>query len=138
MNESNHFTRFDKGAYEDEVKKRWGDTPHYQQSSKRWNLYSSDERHEIQLKGNSLMRAMVGEGEHSLPGDANIQQAIRSYLEYINEYFYDCDANCLKSLSEMWVNDDRFAKTFNKFKSNGAEFVHQAVQIFASDTTSPT
>jgi DNA-binding transcriptional MerR regulator len=138
MNGREYFSGFNESFYENEVKDRWGSTPQFQQSSERWNSYSIKKRNEIKLRGDSLIRAMVGEGEKSAPGDEDIQQAIRGYLDYVNQNFYDCDIDCLKSLSEMWVNDARFLKTFNHYRKNGAEFVRQAVEIFVGNSSEST
>ena len=60
-----------------------------------------------------------------------MQAAIGEYLAYFNKYFYACDAEFLRNLSDMWVADERFAINYERIREGGAKFIREAVHIFA-------
>lgn len=130
MTPDEFFNGFDPSQYEAEVHERWGDTWQYAESQEKWAAYSKDEKGAIKAQGDRLIIAMVGENPQAAPGDPEIQSAIADYLAYINKHFYACDHAQLRALADMWLADPRFSANFEKARTGGAEFVHQAVHIY--------
>ncbi len=73
---------------------------------------------------------MVGEDPTLTPDDPGVQTAIGEYHAYINQYFYNCDVEFLRNLSDMWVEDPRFAANYERIREGGAAFVREAVHIY--------
>jgi len=44
MNDNELFEGFDESEYAEEARQRWGDTPAYAESQKRWASYSADQK----------------------------------------------------------------------------------------------
>ena len=63
-------------------------------------------------------------------GDPDVQAAVGEYHAYINKYFYTCDVEFMRNLSNMWVEDARFAINYERIREGGAKFVREAVHIF--------
>lgn len=130
MTAKEYFEGFDETRYEAEVQERWGDTPQYAESQKKWASYSEEQKEAIKAEGGRLTVRMVGQGANVSPEDPDVQAAVGEYYAYLNQYFYTCDVEFLRNLSDMWVADPRFAANYERVREGGAEFVRQAVHIY--------
>jgi hypothetical protein len=130
MGDKEIFEGFDETKYEEESRQRWGHTPQYQEFQKKWAGYSKEQKDAIKVEGGQIAVRMVGKDANLSPDDPDVQKAIRDYLVYINKYFYSCDPEFLRNLSDMWVADARFAINYERIREGGAEFVRQAVTIY--------
>jgi len=127
------FTGFDETKYEEEARQRWGNTPAYQESQRKWAGYSKEMKEAIKVEGGEITLRMVGKDADLSPHDPGVQAAVGEYHAYINKYFYTCDVEFLRNLADMWVEDARFAINYERIREGGAEFVRQAVHIFCDD-----
>ena len=130
MTAKGYFEGFDESQYEEETRERWGDTPQYVESRKKWASYSKDQKDRIKAEGRRLAERMVGQDPNVAPDDADVQAAIGAYYDYINKYFYTCEVGSLRGLADMWVGDPRFASNYERIREGGAAFVREAVNIF--------
>ena len=131
MKEQEMFEGFDETKYEEEVRQRWGDTPQYAESQRKWASYSKEQKTAIKEEGGQFAIRMVTTNPNAKPDDVDVQAAIGEYLAYFNKYFYACDAEFLRNLSDMWVADERFAINYERIREGGAKFLRDAVYIFA-------
>ncbi len=125
------FEGFDESKYEEEAKERWGNTPQYEESRRKWASYSKEQKQAIKEEGSQFALRMVTANPDAKPDDPDVQAAIGEYLAYFNKYFYKCDAEFLRNLSDMWVADERFAINYERIRKGGAKFIRDAVYIFA-------
>ena len=130
MIDKEYFEGFDETQYEEETKERWGHTPQYAESQKKWASYSKDQKEAIKAEGGRLTIRMVTEDPSTSPDDPDVQAAIGEYHAYINKHFYACDVGYLRGLADMWVEDPRFAFNYERVRDGGADFVQEAVHIF--------
>ncbi|MGW8249289.1 MAG: MerR family transcriptional regulator [Anaerolineales bacterium] len=130
MTEKEYFEAFDETRYEEEVRQRWGGTPQYVESQKKWASYSKEQREAIKAEGGRITTRMVSQDPSASPDDPDVQAAIGEYHAYLNEYFYKCDVSFLLNLADMWVEDPRFAINYERIREGGAEFVREAVHIY--------
>jgi DNA-binding transcriptional MerR regulator len=130
MTAKEYFEGFDESLYEDEAKERWGNTSQYAESQKKWASYSQEEKEAIKAEGEALTKRMVSTDPNPALDDPDVQAAIGEYHAYINKYFYTCDVGRLRGLSDMWVQDPRFASNYERVRQGGAEFVREAVHIY--------
>jgi DNA-binding transcriptional MerR regulator len=130
MSEKELFSGFDEKEYEDEARERWGDTPQYKESRRKWSSYPDAQKEKIKQLGGEITRRMVAEDARAQPGDPAVQAAVGEYYQYLNRYFYTCDVEFLRGLADMWVQDPRFAVNYERIREGGAAFVREAVQIF--------
>jgi DNA-binding transcriptional MerR regulator len=131
MKEQELFEGFDENKYEEEAKERWGNTPQYVESRRKWASYSKEQKQAIKEEGGQFALRMVTTNSNAKPDDPDVQAAIGEYLAYFNKYFYACDAEFLRNLSDMWVADERFAINYERIREGGAKFLRDAVYIFA-------
>ena len=135
MKEQAFFKGFDASQYEDEVRERWGDSPKYFQSRKKWDSYSKDQKEAIKEEGRRITARMAGTDANTLPDDPEVQEAVSAYHAYINKYFYTCDIDSLRGLANMWVEDPRFAANYEEVREGGAKFVREAVRIYCDNNS---
>ena len=130
MGEKDYFEGFDQSEYEEEARARWGNTSQYAESQQKWASYSPQQQEDIKAQGNQLIARMVGADAGAAPEDANIQQAVGEYFDYLNRYFYTLDLNFFRNLADMWVADPRFAANYERIRPGGAAFVREAVHYY--------
>jgi DNA-binding transcriptional MerR regulator len=130
ISEEEYFKGFDQSEYEEEVRARWGNTSYYTESQQKWASYSPQQQEEIKEKGSHMITDMVGTDPSAKPEDTNIQQAVGAYYDYLNRYFYTCDLEFFRGLSDMWVADPRFAANYERVRPGGAAFVREAVHYY--------
>lgn len=130
MSPNEIFYGFDESDYEAEVRDRWGDSPQFVESRRKWSSYSEAQKEEIKRLGDDIARRMVTEDPNAKPDNPEVQTAVEEYYRYLNKYFYRCDQEFLRNLAEMWVEDPRFAVNYERIREGGAQFVREAVHLF--------
>jgi DNA-binding transcriptional MerR regulator len=130
MSARDYFEGFDETLYEDETRERWGTTPQYAESQKRWAGYSREQKETIKAEGGRLVTRMVAQDPDASPDDPEVQAAVGEYYAYLSHYFYACDLDFLRQLADGWVADPRFAINYERIREGGAAFVREAVHIY--------
>jgi len=130
MSDKEYFEGFDESEYEEEVKQRWGNTPQYAESQRKWGSYSEEQKQALKEKMGEITLRMVGTDAALTPDDPGVQQAVKEYFEFLNQTFYTCDLEFYRNLSSMWVEDPRFAINYERIREGGSVFVRDAVHIF--------
>ncbi len=117
--------------YEDEAKRRWGDTDAYKQSQAKTAGYYKDKWNDV-LAGMNGVFAEFAEckkcGE-SADSDA-AQQLVKKLQDYITASFYHCTNDILAGLGQMYVCDERFRNNIDSHGEGTAEFVSEAIKIY--------
>lgn len=130
MSEKEFFEGFDETRYEEETRERWGQTPQYAESQRKWSSYTKDQKEEIKAEGGKITERMVTENSDASADDPDVQAAVGEYYDYLNKYFYACEVGFLRGLADMWVQDPRFAVNYERIRKGGAAFVQEAVHIY--------
>lgn len=130
MSEKAYFEGFDETQFEEEVNQRWGNTPQYAESQRKWGSYTDAQKRALKERMGEITRRMVGTDPDLSPDDPGVQRAVNDYFEFLNQTFYACDLEFYRNLSSMWVEDPRFAVNYERIREGGAVFVRDAVHIF--------
>lgn len=130
MTAKDYFEGFDESQYEEEARERWGHTPQWAESQRKWSSYTQDQKEAIKQEGGRITKAMVGASADLRPDDPGVQAAVGEYYAYLNQYFYTCPVSFLRNLADMWVEDPRFAINYERIREGGAAFVREAVHIY--------
>ena len=77
-----------------------------------------------------ITEKMVGADVNLSPDDLDVQAAIGEQHAYINKYLYACDVAFMRNLTDIWVEDARFAANCEQICIGRAKFVREAVHIF--------
>jgi DNA-binding transcriptional MerR regulator len=131
--EETMFDGFDPSQYEDEARKRWGDTDAYKESARRAAGYREEQWREIKLRAQETVRlfaelkrsGQVADGE---PARAAAEQA----RLHIDRWFYPCSRDMHRAIGEMYVADPRFAANYEKVELGLTGYVRDAIVANAS------
>jgi DNA-binding transcriptional MerR regulator len=112
-------------AYQKEAQERWGHTDAYRQSAERTNHWSKADFQRIKDEGETFTKSLVEVMPYG-PTSAEAQAKIIEHRQSVN-VFYDCTDEIYAGLAEMYVADPRFAKYYNRFHPDLAQFMHDAM-----------
>ena len=117
--------------YETEAEERWGDTDAWAQSQARTAKFSKEQWIEIKAAGDDLNRrlaaAMTG---GAAPDSVEAMDLAEEHHQGI-QTFYDCPYPMHRGLAEMYVADERFAKTYNDVAPGLAVWLRDAINANA-------
>ena len=117
--------------YEAEACERWGATDAYREHEKKTKNYSKEKWAEV----NDGLTAIFGEfaackdngyDVHS----PEVQSIVGKLQEYITQNYYTCTNNILAGLGKMYVADERFTKSIDKYGEGTAEFAADAIEVY--------
>jgi len=116
----------------EEARKTWGDSPAWKESARRTADWKAADwarmKAEMKALGERLAAASSGK-----PEDPEAQEAIKAYHDFIDRTFYSCPASMFLGLSDLWVQDERFASTWNGMRPGLADFLHEAVRVYVEE-----
>lgn len=116
--------------YDSEVKGRWGSTDQYKEFTNK-----NKNKKELEIINNELIDLFneLGNLKQEPIKSEIVQNKIKELQEFITKKYYNCTDEILKSLGQMYVNDQRFKKNIDKAGGEGtAEFVNQAIIVYCN------
>lgn len=126
------FDQFDHSQYEEEVKKRWGDTEAYRQSAERMKGYSPADLERMKTEGAEIHARYTALLDVGTPADSPEAAAVaEAQRAYFHEWFYDCTPQLLAQVSHLWVSDPRFTANIDQVRPGLAAYEFAAVQAWA-------
>ncbi len=132
LEEATMFDGFDHSLYEDEVRERWGHTEAYRESARRAARYGEAEWAAIRAESEEIVRAfaqLLAAGE---PADgAATRDLAERHREQISRWFYPCSRDMHRRLGELYVGDERFARTYEQVAPGLANYVCEAITASA-------
>ena len=120
---------FDHAQYEDEVRRRWGDTDAYKESMRRTRRYGKNDWARIKKEGEAVVARLVdllAEGAYAA-GRAAMDLA-EEHRCHIDRWFYPCSHGMHRALAEMYTADPRFEEYFEKRAKGLAVFVQDSIR----------
>ncbi len=116
------------GEWAEEAERRWGDTDAYRESQRRTAAYTKDDWARLKVESDTQLRAMRDNLESGVAPDSPEAMALaEQHRQFLNRWFYDCGYDMHVGLAEMYVADERFAKTFDDVAPGLAQYVHDAI-----------
>ena len=113
--------------YENEVKKRWGDTAAYREFEKK-------KPDESATQGLMLIFGRFGKLKELTPDDDTVQTEVANLQKYITDNYYTCTDEILSGLGKMYSADERFRKNIDKAGGEGtAKFASKAIRMYCGD-----
>ncbi|SFF65243.1 MerR family transcriptional regulator [Blastococcus tunisiensis] len=127
------FGEHDPAQYDAEVRERWGETDAYAQSTRRTAAYSKDDwvriTAEMEDLGNRWVAVMRS---GAAPDSAEAMDVAEDNRQHISRSFYECSPEMHAGLGRMYVEDERFAATYEAMAPGLARYVSTAVQANAA------
>lgn len=119
--------------YAQEAEQRWGDTDAWRQSQARTARYSKADWQDIKAEADAVtaeLAACLRDGE---PADGpRAMAAAEAHRQHIHQRFYDVPYAMHRGLGQMYVDDERFARTYDDVEPGLAVYVRDAIDANAA------
>ena len=120
--------------YKTEARERWGDASAYREHEKKTKNYTKEKWAEI---NEGLMSIFAEFTEFKNNGcGANVpevQSLVGKLQDYITQNYYTCTNEILAGLGKMYVADERFKESIDKYGEGTAVFASEAIAVFCQD-----
>ena len=118
-------------SYENEARKRYGNTAAYREHEQKTRNYTKEKWAEA----NDGLIAIFAEFEackqNGAKADSVEAQVLVAKLQaHITANYYTCTDEILAGLGKMYVADERFKKNIDKYGKGAAEFAAEVVRIY--------
>ena len=119
--------------YNDEARSRWGNTDAYREHEQKTKNYTKEK-----WRGtNDGLMAIFSEfaackDSGASTDSAEAQVLVAKLQAHITENYYTCTNDILAGLGKMYVADERFKKSIDKYGDGTAEFTSAAIAVFAT------
>lgn len=100
------------------------------ESNRKWKSYSTAEKQKISDEGNAVYQGFV-DAMSKGPDSQEAQACVQHWREHMN-YFWVPNQEELLGLADLYNDDPRFKKNFDKVHPDLAQFVREAVQFYVS------
>jgi DNA-binding transcriptional MerR regulator len=120
-----------------EAEQRWGDTDAFRESQRRASTYAKDEWLRIRHEGDHLSEAFAAAFRAGRPADSEEAARVATeHREHISRWFYDVRPQMHAGLARMYVDDPRFAATYDDVEPGLARDVSAAIlALYPSEST---
>lgn len=134
MTNKEKFRGFDFGhnPYEQEARKIWGDKAVDDSNTKIAGM-SQDKQKALVEEMESVYRRLATL-RHGRPESDEAQAAIKAWYDLLNTNFSTYSPETFKALGQMYVDDERFTESIDRFGKGLAVFMRDAMAVFADKT----
>lgn len=116
--------------YQEEARQRWGHSEAYQESERRTRKYTKQDWLAIKAEMEAVSLGLA-EVMGRDPAEPEVQERVGRWFELINQRFYSCTPEIFRGLGELYVADPRFTATYEQVKPGMAEFMRDAMAVYA-------
>jgi DNA-binding transcriptional MerR regulator len=133
MSAEERFDGFQPEEHAAEAKARWGDTSAYKESARRTSNYGPADWEVIQAEADGIVVRFAGCRDEGAAADSDAAMALaEEHRQHIDRWFYACSPQMHVGLSEMYVQDERFAAYFDKHGEGLSAYVAEAIRANAA------
>jgi MerR family transcriptional regulator, thiopeptide resistance regulator len=124
------FSEEQQAEYEKEAMQMY-DPETVRASKARWRSYSAAEKQRIGEEGNAAYAALL-ESMPKGPGSPEAQAGVELWRKHM-EYFWVPNDEQLLGLTELYNEDPRFKKNYDRIDPQLADFIREAVKIYVEN-----
>ena len=118
--------------YQAEAEDRWGQTEAWKESQRRTARYTKADWERISAETEENNRLIVAALDAGVPADSEqAMDAAEAARVLIDHWFYPLDGEFHRSLGDMYVQDPRFAKTYEDLRPGLAQYLRDAIHANA-------
>jgi DNA-binding transcriptional MerR regulator len=118
-----------RNKYATEAEERWGQTDAYKVSKKREEKRTESESLDMMRAANDIFTAFARSMDRA-PSDPEVQALVRRWQALITEYHYNCTNEILAGLAEMYISDERFTESIDRYGDGTARFMYEAIKAY--------
>ncbi|MFD4369566.1 MerR family transcriptional regulator [Rhodococcus sp. NPDC058521] len=113
--------------YAAEAEQRWGDTDEWKQSQERTANFTKEDWQKVKENTDALMAKLAeGLASGAAPGSVEANALAEDHRASIAQ-FYDCGYEMQVCLGEMYIQDERFKKTYDDVRPGLAQYVRDII-----------
>ncbi|WP_147803843.1 MerR family transcriptional regulator [Alkalicoccus halolimnae] len=120
---------FQDNPYEQEARERWGDS-YVDTADKKLRKMSQDEQTDLSERWDMILNKLADLREQP-PESREVQETIKEWYEFLNHNFSSYSPDMFYGLGQLYIDDERFTKNIDKHGKGLAEFMSEAMKIFA-------
>lgn len=117
--------------YQEEAKKRWGDSDAYKQSAERTKHWTREDHKRIYAEGRVFTKKLAEALENGVETPV-AQTMIAEHYKSIQQFF-DCSLEMYRGISELYVTDSRYGKYYESIQPGLAEKVRDAIVYYCDN-----
>ncbi|MFC5137047.1 MerR family transcriptional regulator [Actinomycetospora rhizophila] len=122
-----------KEEYQQEAQERWGDTDAWRQSQQRTAQYTKADWEAMKAETDDVNARFVALLEAGEPADGEgAMDVAEAHRQHMARWFFDCSPEFHACISEMYVSDPRFTKTYEDQATGLAQYVRDAIHANAA------
>ncbi len=131
MSATDLFDGFDNRGYEDEVVERWG-RPAYDEGTAVWQRLGPEGRRRHHAEHAAIAAGFAAAARRgAAPADDDVQELVRRHHAWVGT-FWTPDRQAYAGLGQMYVDDPRFARTYDEHQPGAAVLVRDAIAVYAA------
>jgi DNA-binding transcriptional MerR regulator len=124
------------GEWDGEAEQSWGETEVWEQSRRRAAAYTRQDWLEIRAEADAISQELAAAMAAGAPAaDPRAMDLAERHRQHISRRFYDCTYEMHRGLAEMYVADERFARTYDAIAPGLARYIRGAVLANADRAT---
>jgi DNA-binding transcriptional MerR regulator len=124
------FDGFDQQQYEPEARERWGDDA-VDRSNATWERLGDDGKKQHMRIDREIVEALGAAVRVGFTADsAEVQEIAAKHFAWVSQ-IWTPDAEAYRSLTQMYVDDDRFKAHYDDVAPGAAELLRDAAAMFA-------
>lgn len=132
MSAEDLYDGFDHRRYEPEARERWGDDA-VERGNRAWASLSGDERAAHQREGREVSEALAAALTAGTPAaDPGVRALVARHHAWV-ALFWTPDPEAYRGLGAMYVDDERFAATYDAVAPGLAVYLRDAIAAHADD-----
>ena len=123
------FGEFRPEDYAEEAEQRWGETVAFKESQRRVSSYTKEDWQRLKAEEEEIRVRLAAALDAGLaPESEEAMAAAEAHREYISRWFYECTYETHRSLTEMYVSDERFRSNYDATAPGLAAFIRDAAR----------
>jgi MerR family transcriptional regulator, thiopeptide resistance regulator len=127
------FGEFRPEDHAEEAERRWGGTEAYKESQQRVSGYSKEDWQRLKAEEEEIRARLAAALDADLaPDSEEAMAAAEAHRRHISRWFYECGYEIHRSLTEMYVSDERFRSNYEATAPGLAAFIRDAAHANAS------
>ena len=126
------FGEFRPEDYAEEAERRWDETEAYKESQRRVSNYNKKDWQRLKAEEEEVRARLAAALDAGLaPDSEEAMAAAEAYRQHISRWFYECNYEVHRSLTEMYVSDERFRSNYDSQTPGLAAFIRDAAHANA-------
>ncbi|MCM3024070.1 MerR family transcriptional regulator [Heyndrickxia ginsengihumi] len=121
--------QFDENPYEQEARKRWGNDK-VDEANARLRKLSNEQQLALREEMNAIFKELA-DLRSGFPASKEAQVTIKKWFDLLNQQIGQYSFDAFKGLGQLYVDDERFTKNIDAFGEGLAQFMSQAMRVFA-------